>query len=518
MAIYLPGTADDQALALDEMTPREIVAELDKYVVGQGAAKRAVAIALRNRMRRQKLSPELADEIMPKNIIMIGPTGVGKTEIARRLAKLTNSPFLKVEASKFTEVGYVGRDVESIVRDLVEIAIDMVREEKMEEVEDKAEMAAEDRLLDLLLPPAPAAPAPAPGAAIPLPAATPDGEKPGEREQRNREKLRQQFREGKLDERIVELDVRDKNMPSFEVITNQGTEEMDINLKDMLPGLFGQRTKKRKMKVTEAFDYLVQEEEGRLVDMDQVTRLAVERVEDSGMVFLDEIDKIAGREGGHGPDVSREGVQRDILPIVEGTTVNTKYGMVSTDHILFIAAGAFHVSKPSDLIPELQGRFPIRVELQSLTVEDFVRILTEPKSSLVKQSMALLETEGLKLEFTKEAIAEMAQFAFRVNETTENIGARRLHTILERVLDEISFQAPDLFKSPRTEATDEGVVAEVHASAPLTGETQKPLPPLPVIERKTETGVEKVIVVDPEYVRQQVASIVKDQDLSRYIL
>jgi len=518
MAIYLPGTADDQALALDEMTPREIVAELDKYVVGQGAAKRAVAIALRNRMRRQKLTPELADEIMPKNIIMIGPTGVGKTEIARRLAKLTNSPFLKVEASKFTEVGYVGRDVESIVRDLVEIAIDMVREEKMEEVEDKAEMAAEDRLLDLLLPPTPAAPAPAPGAAIQLPAATLDGEKPGEREQRNREKLRQQFREGKLDERIVELDVRDKNMPSFEVITNQGTEEMDINLKDMLPGLFGQRTKKRKMKVTEAFDYLVQEEEGRLVDMDQVTRLAVERVEDSGMVFLDEIDKIAGREGGHGPDVSREGVQRDILPIVEGTTVNTKYGMVSTDHILFIAAGAFHVSKPSDLIPELQGRFPIRVELQSLTVEDFVRILTEPKSSLVKQSMALLETEGLKLEFTKEAIAEMAQFAFRVNETTENIGARRLHTILERVLDEISFQAPDLFKSPRTEATDEGVVAEVHASAPLTGETQKPLPPLPVIERKTEAGVEKVIVVDPEYVRQQVASIVKDQDLSRYIL
>ena len=526
MAIFLPGTADDQALALDEMTPREIVAELDKYVVGQHAAKRAVAIALRNRMRRQKLSPELADEIMPKNIIMIGPTGVGKTEIARRLAKLTNSPFLKVEASKFTEVGYVGRDVESIVRDLVEIAIDMVREEKMEEVEDKAEMAAEDRLIDLLLPPTPAAATAAaathePGSnVIQLPAATvvdSGEEKPGDREQRTREKLRQQFREGKLDERVVELDVRDRNTPSFEVITNQGTEEMDINLKDMLPGLFGQRTKKRKMKVVEAFDYLVQEEENRLIDMDQVTRLAVERVEDSGMVFLDEIDKIAGREGGHGPDVSREGVQRDILPIVEGTTVNTKYGMVSTDHILFIAAGAFHVSKPSDLIPELQGRFPIRVELQSLTVNDFVRILTEPKSSLVKQSTALLETEGLKLEFTKEAIAEMAQFAFRVNETTENIGARRLHTILERVLDEISFQAPDLFKSPRAEVTEEGVVAEVHVSAPLTGE-QKPSPPLPVIERQTATGVEKVIVVDPEYVRQQVASIVKDQDLSRYIL
>ncbi len=527
MAIFLPGTADDQALALDEMTPREIVAELDKYVVGQHAAKRAVAIALRNRMRRQKLSPELADEIMPKNIIMIGPTGVGKTEIARRLAKLTNSPFLKVEASKFTEVGYVGRDVESIVRDLVEIAIDMVREEKMEEVEDKAEMAAEDRLIDLLLPPTPAAATAAaathePGSnVIQLPAASAvdsDEEKPGEREQRTREKLRQQFREGKLDERVVELDVRDRNTPSFEVITNQGTEEMDINLKDMLPGLFGQRTKKRKMKVVEAFDYLVQEEENRLIDMDQVTRLAVERVEDSGMVFLDEIDKIAGREGGHGPDVSREGVQRDILPIVEGTTVNTKYGMVSTDHILFIAAGAFHVSKPSDLIPELQGRFPIRVELQSLTVNDFVRILTEPKSSLVKQSTALLETEGLKLEFTKEAIAEMAQFAFRVNETTENIGARRLHTILERVLDEISFQAPDLFKSPRAEVTEEGVVAEVPVSASLTGEPQKPSPPLPVIERQTATGVEKVIVVDPEYVRQQVASIVKDQDLSRYIL
>jgi ATP-dependent HslUV protease ATP-binding subunit HslU len=526
MAIFLPGTAEDQALALDEMTPREIVAELDKYVVGQHAAKRAVAIALRNRMRRQKLPPELADEIMPKNIIMIGPTGVGKTEIARRLAKLTNSPFLKVEASKFTEVGYVGRDVESIVRDLVEIAIDMVREEKMEEVEDKAELAAEDRLIDLLLPPTASVTAAAatqePGSnVIQLPPAAPvddSEEKPGEREQRNREKLRQQFREGKLDDRTVELDVRDRNQPSFEVISNQGSEEMDINLKDMLPGLFGQRTKKRKMKVAEAFDYLVQEEEGRLIDMDQVTRLAVERVEDSGIVFLDEIDKIAGREGGHGPDVSREGVQRDILPIVEGTTVSTKYGMVSTDHILFIAAGAFHVSKPSDLIPELQGRFPIRVELNSLTVEDFIRILTEPKSSLVKQSVALLETEGLKLEFTKEAIAEMAHFAFRVNETTENIGARRLHTILERVLDEISFQAPDLLKSPRAEITEEGVIGEVHVSAPLTSEPQKPSPPLPVIERQTATGTEKVVVVDPEYVRQQVASIVKDQDLSRYIL
>jgi ATP-dependent HslUV protease ATP-binding subunit HslU len=560
MAIFLPGTADDQALALDEMTPREIVTELDKYVVGQHAAKRAVAIALRNRMRRQKLSPELADDIMPKNIIMIGPTGVGKTEIARRLAKLTNSPFLKVEASKFTEVGYVGRDVESIVRDLVEIAIDMVREEKMEDVEDKAEMNAEDRLLDLLLPPPPAQSA-APASSAPRPVAvavTPSGvhamhidlptqsppSQPGpvieaiaassegppsqqkgetKREQssheRTREKLRQQFREGRMDDRMVELDVRDRNQPSFEFLQASGTEDMEMNLKDMLPGLFGQRTKKRRMKVVEAFDYLVQEEEQRLIDMDQVTRLAVERVEDSGMVFLDEIDKIAGREGGHGPDVSREGVQRDILPIVEGTTVNTKYGMVSTDHILFIAAGAFHVSKPSDLIPELQGRFPIRVELHSLTVDDFVRILTEPKSSLVKQSTALLETEGLKLEFTPEAIAEMAQFAFRVNETTENIGARRLHTIMERVLDEISFQAPDLFKSPRSEATEEGVVARVNSSAPLTSEPQKASPPLPVIERRKDDGtVEKVIVVDPEYVRQQVASIVKDHDLSRYIL
>jgi len=552
MAIFLPGTADDQALALDEMTPREIVAELDKYVVGQQAAKRAVAIALRNRMRRQKLSPELAEDIMPKNIIMIGPTGVGKTEIARRLAKLTNSPFLKVEASKFTEVGYVGRDVESIVRDLVEIAIDMVRDEKLDDVEEKAEMNAEDRLLDLLLPPPPASVAASatasPIAVVPSPSSpsaatdpkvielpiSPVDEQPGEKSEkpaersdshsRTREKLRQQFREGKLDDRTVEIDVRDRNAPNFEIMTNMGPNsgpdsgDSGMDLREMLPGLFGQRTKKRKMKVSEAFEYLVQEEESRLIDMDQVTRLAVERVEDSGMVFLDEIDKIAGREGGHGPDVSREGVQRDILPIVEGTTVNTKYGMVSTDHILFIAAGAFHVSKPSDLIPELQGRFPIRVELHSLTVNDFVRILTEPKSSLVKQSTALLETEGLKLEFTKEAILEMAQFAFRVNETTENIGARRLHTIMERVLDEISFQAPDLFKSPRPEATEEGVVAEIGASAPLTAEPQPPSPPLPVIERQTATGTEKVIVIDPEYVRLQVASIVKDQDLSRYIL
>jgi ATP-dependent HslUV protease ATP-binding subunit HslU len=467
MAIYLPASAEEEQLALDELTPREIVAELDKHVVGQKDAKRAVAIALRNRMRRQKLSEELAEEIIPKNIIMIGPTGVGKTEIARRLAKLANSPFLKVEASKFTEVGYVGRDVESMIRDLLEIAIDNVREEKLEDVSDKAELNAEERLLDILLPPAaPAAPNPQPG--FTLEASS------GDSYSRTREKLRQQLREGKLDDRIVEIETRERNFPSFEIISNQGVEEMDVNIKDMLPNIFGQRTKKRKMKVNEAFEYLIQEEEQRLIDMDQVTRIAIDRVEDSGIIFLDEIDKIAGREGGHGPDVSREGVQRDILPIVEGTTVNSRYGMVRTDHILFIAAGAFHVSKPSDLIPELQGRFPIRVELQSLTMEDFIRILTEPKSSLVKQYTALLDTEGVKLEFTKEALDEIARFAFRVNEGTENIGARRLHTIMERVLDEISFSAP---------------------------------------ERKGEQ-----ITVDAEYVSKALTDIVKDQDLSRYIL
>jgi ATP-dependent HslUV protease ATP-binding subunit HslU len=472
MAIYLPSSAEEEQLALDELTPREIVVELDKHVIGQKDAKRAVAIALRNRMRRQKLTPELAEEIIPKNIIMIGPTGVGKTEIARRLAKLANSPFLKVEASKFTEVGYVGRDVESMVRDLVEIAIDNVREEKLEDVADKAELNAEERLLDILLPPSPPARAAEPAAAGGV--VIDGGTALAESSSRTREKLRQQLREGKLDDRQVEIDVRERNFPSFEIMTNQGVEEMDINIKDMLPSIFGQRTKKRKMKVNEAFEYLIQEEEQRLIDMDQVTRMAIDRVENSGIVFLDEIDKIAGREGGHGPDVSREGVQRDILPIVEGTTVNTRYGMVRTDHILFIAAGAFHVSKPSDLIPELQGRFPIRVELQSLTMEDFVRILTEPKSSLVKQYTALLETEGVKLEFTPESLQEIAHFAFRVNESTENIGARRLHTIMERVLDALSFDAP---------------------------------------ERKGEH-----VTIDADYVRKMLSDIVKDQDLSRYIL
>ena len=458
MAIYLPQTVEEEMIALDELTPREIVAELDKYVVGQHDAKRAVSIALRNRMRRQKLSPEMAEEVMPKNIIMMGPTGVGKTEIARRLAKLANSPFLKVEASKFTEVGYVGRDVESMIRDLIEIAIDMVREEKLEDVAEKAEMNAEERILDLLLPPTPASDtATAQSNVTPISAIVPTapvdpitllGDAPAAPADasatRSRDKLRQQLREGKLDERTVELDVREKNMPSFEIISNQGIEDMDVNFKDMLPSIFGQRTKKRKMKVSEAFEYLIAEEEQRLIDMDQVTKTALDRVEKSGIIFLDEIDKIAGRESGHGPDVSREGVQRDILPIVEGTTINTRYGMLRTDHILFIAAGAFHVSKPSDLIPELQGRFPIRVELKSLTVEDFIKILTEPKGSLTKQYIALLETEGLKLEFTPDALVEIATFAAKVNETTENIGARRLHTIMERVLDKVSFEAPDM--------------------------------------------------------------------------
>jgi ATP-dependent HslUV protease ATP-binding subunit HslU len=458
-----------------------------------------VAIALRNRQRRQKLPPDIADDIMPKNIIMIGPTGVGKTEIARRLAKLTNSPFLKFEASKFTEVGYVGRDVESMIRDLVEIAIDMVREERLEEVEDRAEMNAEERLLDVLLPPPPTQP-------------SQDGQLqlPGtESYQRSREKLRQQFREGKLDDRTVELDVRERNMPQFGIISNQGLEDMEMNLKDMLPNIFGGSSKKRNMKVADAFDYLVQEEEGRLIDMDSVNRSATERVESNGIIFLDEIDKIAGREGGHGPDVSREGVQRDILPIVEGTTVNTRYGMVRTDHILFIAAGAFHVSKPSDLIPELQGRFPIRVELQSLTVEDFLRILTEPKSSLTKQYSALLETEGVRLEFAPDALREMAEFAFKVNEQTENIGARRLHTIMERVLEDVSFLAPDV---ARRALNDEAATA---LSDAIKAESTTPLP---YHERMTASGPEKTFLIDAEYVKQMVASVVKDQDLSRYIL
>ena len=456
--IYLPQTAGTLAQAL---TPRQIVAELDKYVIGQHRAKRAVAIALRNRMRRQKLAPELAEEIAPKNILMIGPTGVGKTEIARRLARLAQSPFIKVEASKFTEVGYVGRDVESMVRDLVELAVDMIRGERMTEVRAKAEQHAEERLLDLMLPPT---------------RSVGYQEEVAAREQAHetREKLRAQLREGKLDQRFVEIDVREKSFPSFEIIAGSSVEEVDINIKDMLPGLFQGRTRKRRVPIPEALGYLIEEEQQKLIDMESVSRTAVERVEQAGIIFIDEIDKIAGRESGQGPDVSREGVQRDILPIVEGTTVNTKYGMVSTDHILFIAAGAFHVSKPSDLIPELQGRFPIRVELHALGRDEFVRILTEPKSALVKQYMALLDTEGVDIRFTPDAIDRIADFAALVNDRTENIGARRLHTVMEKLLDEISFEAPDV--------------------------------------------PERSITIDAAYVERMLADIVKNEDLSRYIL
>ena len=475
MVIYLAGEVDEEA-RLDEMSPRQIVSELDKHVVGQRNAKRSVAIALRNRVRRQKLPPDLAVDVMPKNIIMIGSTGVGKTEIARRLARMSNSPFLKVEASKFTEVGYVGRDVESMIRDLTEIAVEMTRQEKSEEVAEKAELNVEERILDLLLPPPRSSSSYFDFDSETTSEVQTDLDLPAKDEQfqKTRDKLRTQLRSGKLDNRLVELEVREKNFPVIELAGPQGVEEMGINMKDMLGNLFQGRTKRRKMRVDEAIEYLMQEEEERLIDMDQVARAAIERVEQSGIIFLDEIDKIAGRESGQGPDVSREGVQRDILPIVEGTTVNSRYGMVRTDHILFIAAGAFHVSKPSDLIPELQGRFPIRVELESLTIDDFKRILTEPRNALIKQYQAMMETEGVSIDFTDDAIDAIANFAAQVNHQTEDIGARRLQTIMEKLLEEISFEGPDL-------------------------------------EPKKQR-------IDAEYVQQMLAATVKDQDLSRYIL
>jgi ATP-dependent HslUV protease ATP-binding subunit HslU len=467
MVIELPGVLDDPLANPERLTPTEIVRELDKYIVGQRAAKRAVAIAQRDRWRRQQLPADLRDEVAPKNIIMIGPTGVGKTEIARRLARLTRSPFMKIEASKFTEVGYVGRDVESIVRDLTEIGVKLIKDEKNRLVREQAERNARERILDILLPDS------RPPRARPAFVAGPE---PEDSSLETREKLGRWLDEGKLDEREVELDVKDQGgFPSFEIFTPQGVEEMGVNVKDMLPGLFGGKTKRKKMRVGDARDIIIQEEAEKLVDQQNVAREAIDRVEQSGIVFLDEIDKIAGRQNASGgPDVSREGVQRDLLPIVEGTTVNTKYGMVKTDHILFIAAGAFHVSKPSDLIPELQGRFPIRVELESLSENDFERILREPKNALTTQYVALLATEGVTLSFSDDAVQEIARFAAVVNEKTENIGARRLHTILERLLDELSFDAS---------------------------------------ERSGDA-----VVIDAAYVQRVLEGIVGDEDLSRYVL
>jgi len=456
-----PGRPGPDDMKETELTPKEIVAQLDKFIIGQKAAKKAVAIALRNRYRRLKLPPALADEIAPKNILMIGPTGVGKTEISRRLAKLTSSPFLKIEASKFTEVGYVGRDVESMIRDLVRISVDMVKQEMIEEIRDKAESNVEEKILDMLLPPLRR-----------KDSAAVEGEYA--RFQETREKLRKQLRDGLLDERPLEIEVKEKFSPPFEVFSNAGVEEIGIHIQEIMPGLLGGKSKKRRVKIKEAREFLMEDEEKRLVDMDQVARLAIERVEHSGIIFLDEVDKIAGRETGRGPEVSREGVQRDLLPIIEGTTVNTRYGLVRTDHILFIGAGAFHVSKPADLIPELQGRFPIRVELTPLEREDFIRILVEPENALIKQYTALMGTEGMHVAFTEDAINEIADVAVKVNEDSENIGARRLHTIMEKVMEEISFAAPNI--------------------------------------------KEKTIQIDRGYVQRQLQDILKDQDLRRFIL
>ena len=449
-----------------ELTPKEIVQELDKYIIGQDKAKKSVAIALRNRWRRQQVEETLREEIMPNNIILIGPTGVGKTEIARRLARLANAPFVKVEASKFTEVGYVGRDVESIIRDLVDLGVSMVRSEKSAEVEERAKELAEERLLDILLPP------------ISRPN-EPENEINEDDElkakwNRTREKLKDQLRSGKLDERTVELDVPSETFPMMQIISPMGVEEMGMNIQDLLGPMFPKKIKKRKMKIPDARRYLIQEESQKLIDMEEAIREAIQRVENSGIVFLDEIDKIAGEDTGHGPDVSREGVQRDLLPVVEGSNVVTKYGMVRSDHVLFIASGAFHTSKPSDLIPELQGRFPIRVELNSLTTEDFVRILTEPENALIKQYTALLSTENVKIDFTKEALQEIARTASEVNDRAENIGARRLHTILTTLLEDILFDVPN----PK---------------------------------------IKKITITDKK-VRDTLKDIVEDEDLSRYIL
>ncbi len=475
MAIQLPGEVKETS-QFEELTPRQIVEELDKYIVGQTKAKRAVAVALRNRLRRQKLPPEIAADVLPKNILMIGSTGIGKTEIARRLAKLAQSPFLKIEASKFTEVGYVGRDVESMIRELTEIAVDMAKQQAFEEVKIAAETNVEEQLLDLLLPPTSVYSSSYNETEAPE---NPENLETGEivkTENRTREKFREQLKKGELDNRMVEIDTQEKSSPMIEIAGGQGFEEMGVNFRDMMGNLFPTKTKRRKVKISEAKEYLLREEQEQLVDMDRITRSAIEMAQSSGIIFLDEIDKIAGRESGgsHGPEVSREGVQRDLLPIVEGTTVNTRYGMVSTEHILFISAGAFHVSKPSDLIPELQGRFPIRVELDSLTTEDLKRILTQPKNSLIKQYKELLKTEGIYLEFTDDAIDLIAEMTAEINRQTEDIGARRLHTLLEKLLEDISFAGSEL--------------------------------------------EEKQQVISAEYVRGQLAEIVKDQDLRQYIL